>query len=67
VALADLGRRRYVFQRDAAAQPLHAQVFSKIAHHKPENGSSPQIYTQVYNKPGPGSRQRNSLVFPFFS
>ena len=32
VALADLGDRRYLLQRDAAGQPLHAQVFSKVSH-----------------------------------
>ena len=40
VLAVDFGYRRDVFERDAAVQPLHAQVFSKTAHRQPENGSS---------------------------
>jgi hypothetical protein len=32
MVLANLGNRRYVFQRNAAGHPLHAQVFSKASH-----------------------------------
>jgi hypothetical protein len=37
VVLADFGDRRDVFQRNAAGKPLHAQVFTKVAHLRPEN------------------------------
>src|ERR1039457_2878015 len=37
MALADFGDRGDVFQRNAAGQPLHAQVFSKVSHRRPEN------------------------------
>jgi hypothetical protein len=32
VVLADFGHGRNVFQRYAAGEPLHAQVFTKVAH-----------------------------------
>ena len=35
VVLADFGDRRYFFQRNAAGEPLHAQVFTKVAHFEP--------------------------------
>ena len=35
VVLADFSDRRYFFQRNAAGEPLHAQVFTKVAHLQP--------------------------------
>ena len=32
VVLADFGDRRDFFQRNAAGYPLHAQVFTEVAH-----------------------------------
>jgi hypothetical protein len=36
VVLADLGNRRDFFQRNAAGNPLGAQVFAKAFHRQPE-------------------------------
>jgi len=41
VALADFCNCRDVFQRDAASEPLHAQVFTKFAHSQPKSGNVP--------------------------
>jgi hypothetical protein len=36
--VADLGDCRDVFQRHAAGNPLHAQVFSEFSHRRPSGG-----------------------------
>jgi len=57
VVLADFCDRRDFFQRHAAGKPLHAQVFTKVAHlHNLKTSNVHQSFT-IHNKPAGGSRQ----------
>jgi len=67
VAPADFGNRGDLLQRNAARQPLHAQVFSKVSHRRPQNRDETQKRIHLHNKPGLASRQRVYRFFPFFS
>jgi len=63
VVLADFCDGRDFFQRYAAGEPLHAQVFAKVAHldylktsNVPKRVTYPKV-SSYHNKPGHGSRQ----------
>jgi hypothetical protein len=49
VALADLGDSGNLFQRNAAREPLHAQIFAKITHRLPEKYEPPWNLTFTIN------------------
>jgi hypothetical protein len=66
VVLADLGNRGDFFQRYAARQPLHAQVFAKASHRLPENRSKFRGVFLFHNKPDPVLSQNQYGVFLYF-
>jgi hypothetical protein len=65
MVLADLGDRGNVFQRDAAGQPLHAQVFSEASHGQLENRDVTPTVFHFHNKPGSGFQSKRFVGFAF--
>jgi hypothetical protein len=64
VALADFGDCGYLFQRNAAGQPLHAQVFSKVSHRRKKDALN--FSTLFHNNDRPGFRSSQKIFIEFF-